>query len=80
MRPYFEKMPEFGRELNKGQIASSEENVKLIKDVEAEIEAEVEKVKLLGFPEEKSNARGQRTVCQRRRDLVDPSSIAPALR
>ena len=42
MRPYFEKMPEFGKALNKGQITSSEENVKLIKAVETEIEAEVE--------------------------------------
>jgi glutaconyl-CoA decarboxylase len=54
MRPYFEKMPEFGRELNKGQITSSEENVKQIKAVEAEIEAEVEKVKVLGFPRKRS--------------------------
>ena len=65
MRPYFQKMPEFGSELNKGQITSSEENVKLIKAVEAEIEAEVEKIKVLGFPEEKINARGQMTVWQR---------------
>ena len=49
MRPYFEKMPAFGRELNKGQITSSEENVKQIKDVEAAIEAEVEKGKHRGL-------------------------------
>ncbi len=28
MRKYFEKMEEFGVELNKGQLLSSEENVK----------------------------------------------------
>ena len=77
MRPYFEKMPAFGRELNKGQITSSEENVKQIKDVEAAIEAEVEKVKLLGFSEEKINARGQMTVWQRLRYLVDPGTWCP---
>jgi len=77
MRPYFEKMPEFGHELNKGQITSSEENVKQIKAVEAEIEAEVEKTKQLGFPEEKINARGQMTVWQRLRYLLDPGTWCP---
>ena len=53
MRQYFEKMEEFGAELNKGQILSSEENVKNIKEVEAGIDAEVVKVtdlnEIMGF-------------------------------
>ncbi len=77
MRPYFEKMTEFGRELNEGQIKSTEENVKNIRNVEAGIKEEVEKVKNVGFPEEKINARGQMTVWQRLRYLVDPGTWCP---
>jgi glutaconyl-CoA decarboxylase subunit alpha len=77
MRPYFEKMTEFGRELNKGQILSSEENVKQIKEVEAGVKEAVEKVKTVGFPEEKINARGMMTVWQRLRYLVDPGTWCP---
>ena len=77
MRPYFEKMTEFGNELKKGKIISSEENLKKIKEVEAEIEAEVEKVKNVGFPTEKINARGQLTVWQRLEYLLDPGTWCP---
>jgi len=74
MRPYFEKMQKFGRQLSPGQIKSSEESAKKIKEVEAQIKTEVEKVRQVGFPEEKINARGQLTVWQRLRHLVDPGT------
>lgn len=77
MRPYFEKMVEFGRELNVGQIKSTDENVKKIQEVEAEVKAAVEKVIKAGFPEEKINERGQMTVFQRLRYLVDPGTWCP---
>ncbi len=77
MRPYFEKMPEFGRQLSPGQIKSTEDNVKQIREVEAEIKKEVEKVKKAGFPEEKINARGQMTIWQRLNYLVDPGTWCP---
>jgi len=77
MRPYFEKMAEFGQELNVGQIKSTDESVKKIKEVEAEGKAEVEKVIKAGFPEEKINERGQMTVFQRLRYLVDPETWCP---
>ncbi len=77
MRPYFEKMPEFGRQLSPGQIKSTEENVKQIRELEAEIKKEVEKVKKAGFPEEKINARGQMTIWQRLNYLVDPGTWCP---
>jgi len=77
MRPYFEKMTKFGNELKKGKIISSEENLKKIKEVEAEIEAEVEKAKNVGFPTEKINARGQLTVWQRLEYLLDPGTWCP---
>ena len=77
MRPYFEKMTEFGRQLSPGQIKSSEKNVEQIKEIEAEVQNEVEKVKQAGFSEEKINARGQMTVWQRLRYLVDPGTWCP---
>ena len=77
MRPYFEKMTEFGRELKAGQIKSTNENVGKIKAVEADIGARIEKVKQVGFPDEKINARGQMTVWQRLEYLVDPGTWCP---
>ncbi|BBO74863.1 glutaconyl-CoA decarboxylase subunit alpha [Desulfosarcina widdelii] len=77
MRPYFEKMPAFGRELNAGQIKSAEENVNQIKELEALLKKEAEKVKQAGFSEEKINARGQMTVWQRLNYLVDPGTWCP---
>jgi len=77
MRPYFEKMTEIGRELSPGQITSTEENVKEIKAVETQIAEEVEKVKNAGFSEEKINARGQLTIWQRLKYLVDPGTWHP---
>jgi glutaconyl-CoA decarboxylase len=77
MRPYFEKMKYFGTELNPGQIKSTEENVEKIKEVEHTVRDEVDKVKNAGLPEEKINARGQMTVWQRLRYLVDPGTWNP---
>ena len=58
MRPYFEKMDDFGRELRDGEIKRSEENVTQLKEVEAEIEKKVEAFKNAGMPTEKINSRG----------------------
>ena len=77
MKPYFEKMEAFGKALNEGQKKSSAENKTQIKAVEAEVKAEVEKAKLVGFPEEKINARGMMTIWQRLRYLVDPGTWCP---
>jgi glutaconyl-CoA decarboxylase len=77
MRPYFETMTPFGRKLNEGQLKSSEENITLIKAVEADVRAAVQKVKSSGFPEEKINARGEMTVWQRISYLVDPGTWCP---
>ncbi len=77
MRPYFEKMEDFGQPLKKGQIKRTEENVKEITAAEAEVDAAVDRVKSAGFPEEKINARGQMTVWQRLDYLVDPGTWCP---
>ena len=62
MRPYFEKMKSFGRQLNESQLKSTEDNIGQIKEVEAQIRQAVHKVKTAGFPEEKNNARGEMTA------------------
>lgn len=77
MRPYFEKMDDFGRNLREGEIKRSEDNVKQIKAVEAEIDGKVEEVKNVGLPTEKINSRGQMTVWQRLEYLVDPGTWCP---
>ncbi|MDP3284779.1 MAG: glutaconyl-CoA decarboxylase subunit alpha, partial [Desulfobacterales bacterium] len=65
MKPYFEKMPDFGRGLSEGQKKSNTENVTQIKEVENQVKAEVEKVKNAGMSTEKINERGEMTVWQR---------------
>ena len=77
MRQYFEKMKEFGHELNQGQIKSSQENVGKIREVEAEVMAQTDKAKNAGFPAEKINARGMMTLWQRLNYLVDPGTWCP---
>ena len=77
MKPYFEKMPDLGHELRKEQVKRAENNSKKIKDIEAEIESEVQKVRDAGFSEEKINQRGQMTVWQRLDYLVDPGTWCP---
>ncbi|MGD2185774.1 MAG: carboxyl transferase domain-containing protein [Desulfobacterales bacterium] len=77
MRPYFEKMKAFGRELKEGQIKSTAASMKQIQEVEAQVAEAVEKVKTVGLPTEKINARGQLTVWQRLEYLVDPGTWNP---
>ena len=77
MKPYFQKMPDFGRGLSEGQKKSNTENVKQIKDVENQVKAEIEKVKNAGMPTEKINERGEMTVWQRLAYLVDPGTWCP---
>jgi glutaconyl-CoA decarboxylase len=77
MRPYFEKMKEFGQELKEGQIKSTAASVKQIQEVEAQVAEAIEKVKNAGMPTEKINARGQLTVWQRLEYLVEPGTWNP---
>ncbi|MBI9093135.1 MAG: glutaconyl-CoA decarboxylase subunit alpha [Desulfobacterium sp.] len=77
MRPYFEKMDSLGKELKKGEIKRTQENVEKVLGAEKEIEAAVDKVKNAGFSTEKINARGQMTVWQRLDYLVDEGTWCP---
>ena len=77
MRPYFEKMADFGRELKKGALKRTDENLAQLKAVEAAVAQAVEGVKNAGFSAEKINARGQMTVWQRLEYLVEPGTWCP---
>jgi glutaconyl-CoA decarboxylase len=77
MRPYFEKMKEFGQELKEGQIKSTAASGKEIQKVETLVQEAIEKVKNAGLPTEKINARGQLTVWQRLEYLVDTGTWTP---
>ncbi len=77
MRPYFEKMAAFGKELKENRIARSRDSRAKLEAVEAEIEAAVKAVKDVGIPAAKLNERGTLTIWQRLEYLVDPGSWHP---
>ena len=77
MQSYFEKMKEFGSALKPGMIKSRENSVKLLKDVEAEVDKAVEKVKNVGLPTAEINKRKQLTIWQRLEYLLDPGTWTP---
>jgi len=77
MKPYFEKMADFGKSLTERQMKGSEENVKKIREVEQEIAEAVKKVKAAGIATEEINKRGEMTVYQRLDYLVDPGTWCP---
>jgi len=77
MRPYFEKMPEFGKPLSDNVKKKMEESVAQIKEVEEGLAEAVQKVKEAGIPAEKLNKRGQMTVYQRLEYLIDPGTWCP---
>ena len=74
MKPYFEKMNAFGKELKPARAKRAEESAKQLRDVESAIAAAVKKVEEAGFPTEKINQRGSMTVWQRLDYLVDEGS------
>ena len=77
MRPYFQKMEPIGRPLSDKQRKATEENVKMIKEVEREIEEAREKRRQVGIPEEKIHKRGQLTVWERIEYLIDEGTWYP---
>lgn len=77
MKPYFEKMTPFGKPLSDSKKKQTEANVAEVKEVERQIQEEVEKVKSAGLPAEKITERGQMTVWQRLDYLIDPGTWCP---
>jgi glutaconyl-CoA decarboxylase len=77
MRPYFEKMPRFGRELKENRVARSKESRGKLEAVEAEIAAARKARQDAGIPAAKINERGMLTVWQRLEYLVDAGTWQP---
>lgn len=77
MRPYFEKMDDFGKVLKENELKRTEENVKQLKEVEASINDLVDKAKKVGLSQEEMNKRGEWTVWQRLEYLVEPGTWCP---
>jgi glutaconyl-CoA decarboxylase len=77
LRPYFEKMPEIGKELREGEIRRSQENVELVREQEEILAREVERVKNAGIPAEKVHQRGGMTIYDRLDYLIDEGTWRP---
>jgi glutaconyl-CoA decarboxylase subunit alpha len=77
MRPYFEKMTEFGKPLTDALKKRMEESVKQLREVEKDLAEKVKKVKEAGLSTESLNKRGEWTVHQRLEYLVDPGTWCP---
>jgi glutaconyl-CoA decarboxylase subunit alpha len=72
MKPYFEKMDDWGKPV-KVNAANAEE----IRKVEREIAALIEKQKQAGISQETLNKRGEWTVYQRLEYILDPGTWCP---
>ncbi len=77
MKPYFEKMQPFGKKLKPARLERATESLAQLKEIEATITAAKSKVREVGFPTEKINARGIMTVWQRLEYLVDEDTWQP---
>ena len=71
LRPYFEKMPEIGKQLREGEVRRSQANLELVREQEEIIAQEVERVKKAGMPAEKIHQRGGMT---RPRSTTEPGT------
>ncbi|HEU4922856.1 MAG TPA: carboxyl transferase domain-containing protein [Burkholderiales bacterium] len=77
MRPYFARMPQFGKPLKENRIARTQESRAKLEEVEAEIAAAASARKEVGLPANEINKRGALTVWQRLDHLVDPGTWHP---
>ncbi len=77
MKPYFERMPQFGKPLKENRIARTQESRAKLEAVEAEILAAALARREVGLPAAEINKRGALTVWQRLETLVDPGTWHP---
>src|SRR3972149_915731 len=77
MKPYFEKMPSFGKVLKENRLARTQESRAKLEAVEAEPAGGMQAVQEVGLPAAKINERGALTVWQRLEFLVDPGTWHP---
>ena len=73
LHPYFKEMPGIGKALTRQQ----EQNMEEIKEVEAAVAGEVERVKNNGKSTDAMNEKGEWTAWQRLEYLVDPGTWCP---
>ncbi len=73
MHPYFKEMPEVGKALSR----ELKQNIEQIKEVEAEVAQEADRVKNTGKATEAMNSKGEMTAWQRLEYLVDPGTWCP---
>ncbi len=77
MKPYFENMQRFGKELKQGRIKRATPSMEQLKQVQAGIEERKKDVENAGFSTEQINKRGAMTVWQRLEYLIDPGTWRP---
>lgn len=77
MKPYFQKMPSFGKELKENRIARTQESRKQLEAVEAEIAGLRKARQEVGISAADINKRGSMTVWQRIDYLVDKGTWHP---
>ncbi len=77
MKPYFENMQQFGKELKQGRIKRATPSMEQLKQVQAGIEERKKDVENAGFSTEQINKRGAMTVRQRLEYLIDPGTWRP---
>ena len=77
MKPYFENMQRFGKELKQGRIKRASASMEQLKQVETGIVQLKEEVEDAGFSTEQINKRGAMTVRQRLEYLIDPGTWRP---
>jgi len=77
MRPYFEKMPGFGKELKENRIARTQESRAKLEALEVEIAAARKAKESVGQPADAINKRGSFTVWQRLEALVEQGTWQP---
>ncbi|HET58182.1 MAG TPA: glutaconyl-CoA decarboxylase subunit alpha [Deltaproteobacteria bacterium] len=77
MKPYFEKMDDLGKPLRPAQLERMKENRTRIEEMMALVDAETDRIRNVGVPDEKLHKRGQLTVWERIEYLVDPGTFCP---
>ena len=77
LRPYFEKMPEIGKQLREGEVRRSQANLELVREQEQLIAVEALRVKNAGIPAEKIHQRGGMTIYDRLDYMVDEGTWSP---
>jgi len=77
MHQYFHKMNPIGSELSKAQWICDDANGESIREVEAALAAQAQKVLDAGIPVEKIHKRGQLSATERIHHLVDEGSFLP---